>query len=298
VIRRIVERWGDRAQQIGDDAAVITEFGGTTLVVSTDASVENVHFRWEWLSPREIGYRAAAAAMSDLAAMAASPIGILGALVIPDRWRDSLDAIADGIGEAAGIAAAPILGGDMSGGAELVLAFTVLGTARRVLRRSGGKAGDRLYVTGSLGGSRAALVALEAGSEPDPSHREKFARPVPRIPEALWLSEMGASAAIDVSDGLAADLGHIAAASGVGIVVDLSALPTDRGVSPIDAAASGEEYEIAVTSPVDLDGMEFERRFGVPLTKIGFVENGPPEVAFLMEGEQVAVPSGYLHFTE
>jgi thiamine-monophosphate kinase len=99
-IRRMVERWGDRASGIGDDAAVLTMPRGDAVVVSVDSAIEGVHFRAEWLSPAEIGYRAVAAALSDLAAMAASPRGVLIALGLPSSWRDRLDDLAEGIGDA------------------------------------------------------------------------------------------------------------------------------------------------------------------------------------------------------
>lgn len=297
MIRRLGNRWGSLARGIGDDAAVITNLEGGALVVSTDTSVEGVHFRREWLTPGEIGYRAAAAALSDLAAMGAKPIGILAALTIPDTWLGNIDAIADGIGDAARAASAPIIGGDLSRGAELSLTFTVLGTARKPLTRGGARDGDSVYLTGEIGGSGAALLALQGGRKPDPSHRERFAHPVPRIREAMWLAEHGATSAIDISDGLGSDLGHIAAASDVRISVTLDALPTASGISPLDAARSGEEYEIAVTASPDLDTAAFRQEFGVQLTKIGMVERGRAQVSFSTAGEQVQVPPGYLHFT-
>lgn len=296
VIRRLLERWGPRARRIGDDAAVITSLGERAVVVSIDTSVENVHFRREWLRPEEIGYRAAAAALSDLAAMGATPLGMLVAMAIPDSWRDSIDALADGIGDAAGVTHAPILGGDMSRATELSLTITVLGTAREVLSRASAHPGDRVYVTGRLGGSRAALLAFQSGGQPDPAHRERFARPVPRIAEAVWLAENGATAAIDISDGLAADAGHISHASCVRVVIDLDKVPVIDGVQPLEALRSGEEYEVLVTSPEQLDTESFGRRFGVELTEIGLVERGEHEVRVMRDGEQIEVPGGYLHF--
>jgi thiamine-monophosphate kinase len=296
VIRRMLERWGRHAQGIGDDAAVISPPAGESLVVSTDASVENVHFTGEWLSPSEIGYRAAAAALSDLAAMGAQPLGMLVAMAIPEHWIRDIDAISDGIGDAARVAGAPILGGDMSRARELSLTFTVLGTARNVLLRRGARSGDHVYVTGRLGGPGAALRALAGHRAPRAIDRARFARPVPRIREALWLAGRGATAAIDISDGLSSDLQHLAAASGVCIKVDLSHVPAIEGISSQDAAVSGEEYEIAVTAPRELDAEEFRRSFDVDLTMIGTVEDGEPGVDFLLGGEPVEVPRGYLHF--
>ena len=296
-IRRMLERWGPHARRIGDDAGVITTLGDRALVVSTDSSVENIHFRADWLSPQEIGYRAAAAALSDLAAMGAKPIGMLAALTIPESWREHLDAITDGIGDAASFSGAPIIGGDMSRGSELALTFTVLGTTRNALYRTAVRPGDKVYVTGRLGGSFAALQDLQAGRPPSTQDRERFARPVPRIRESLWLAEHGASSAIDISDGLSADLMHLASASRVAITIDLGALLTVEGVPAIEAAGSGEEYELVVTTPSTFDTEVFQQRFGLELTEIGQVAQGNPDVKFLLDGVEVAAPPGYSHFT-
>lgn len=294
----MIARWGATANGIGDDAAVISSGrSGIRHLTSTDVSVENVHFRRGWITPREIGFRATAAALSDLAAMAAEPVGILIALTLPDAWREHLDELADGIGEAAADCSTRILGGDLSGGRDLSLAITVLGNAERPLLRSDAKAGDIVYVTGTLGGPLAALNAFLGNKPPSKEDRARFAHPVPRIKEALWLAKAGVSAATDISDGLAADLSNIAAASGVSISISLDRLPVVHGVSPTEAAGSGEEYELAVTSPVALDSQEFEDRFGLALTEIGAVEVGRPVVRVFDHGAPVPTPVGYFHFT-
>ena len=295
-VRRMLERWGRLADGIGDDAAVLSAASEGSLVVSTDSSVENVHFRRGWLEPREIGYRATAAALSDLAAMAATPIGILIALTLPDSWRTDVDAIADGIGEAVQGSSTLVVGGDLNEGRDLTLAVTVLGTAEHPLRRSGASVGDRVYVTGQLGGPAAALSALAGGRTPSPEHRARFAHPVPRVREAQWLASHGASAATDISDGLAADLSNIAAASGVSISLSLDRIPTMPGVAERDAAGSGEEYELAVTSPEMLDARAFSNEFGLRLTEVGTVEAGRPIVRAFDHGAPVPTPPGYLHF--
>jgi thiamine-monophosphate kinase len=293
----MLARWGTTARDIGDDAAVISASGaGAQHIASTDVSVEGVHFRRDWLTPQEIGYRATAAALSDLAAMAAEPVGILVALTLPDAWRDNLDEIADGIGEAADRCSTQILGGDLSGGRDLSLAITVLGNAGRPLRRSGARAGDRVYVTGTLGGPSAALTAFLENKAPSREDRARFAYPVPRIREALWLANHGASSATDVSDGLAADLSNIAAASGVSISINLDRLLVVPGVSPTEAAGSGEEYELVVTSPLGFDTQAFSSEFDVPLTEIGAVEAGRPVVRVFDHGASVPTPAGYFHF--
>lgn len=296
-IRRILERWGPRARRIGDDAAVITSLGDRALVASTDTFIENVHFRVDWLSPQEVGYRATAAALSDLAAMGASPIGILAALAIPEHWRGRLEQITDGIGDAAAYANASIIGGDMSRSGELAITITVLGGARDALFRTSARPGDRVYVTGKLGGPGAALRDLLAGREPVPEHRQRFAHPLPRIAESVWLAERGATAAIDVSDGLGADLSHLASASRVNLTVNLDKVPLVEGVTAIEGASSGEEYELIVTGPSRLDVREFADKFELELTEIGKVEHGGPRVRFMLGGEEVDAPRGYSHFS-
>ena len=296
LVRRMLNRWSGTAYAIGDDAAVLDSGALASLVVSTDVSVENVHFRPGWLTPKEIGYRATAAALSDLAAMAAEPLGILVALILPGGWRDRLDEIADGIGEAADRSSTRILGGDLSDGRDLSLAITVLGNAAGPLRRNGARAGDRVYVTGKLGGPGAALLALTSEQTPSLDDRVRFAHPIPRIREPLWLAAHGAGSAIDISDGLAADLSHLAVASGVSISISLDRIPVMDGVSAKDAAGSGEEYELAVTSRAALDTRAFSREFGLPLTEIGAVETGRPVVRVFDHGAPVPTPTGHLHF--
>lgn len=296
-IRSLLGRWGALAQGIGDDAAIIDLPAGHRLVVSTDVAVEHIHFRGDWMTPREIAYRATAAALSDLAAMAATPLGILAALTVPREWRQHLDDMGEGIADAAALAVAPIVGGDLSDGAHLSLCFTVLGSVRNALRRDGARIGDRVYVTGRLGGVRKALDALYSGGLPDPDARQRFVAPAPRLHEARWLVRHGASSAIDISDGLASDLGHLAAASAKRFRLNLDLVPTD-GSAPAYAAASGEEYELALTSPAELDVEEFARCFGIPLTEVGTVEDGPPgEVTAMLGGKLVELPRGHDHFS-
>jgi thiamine-monophosphate kinase len=296
-IRQLIARWGECAHGIGDDAATLELPRGDALVASVDSAVEDVHFRRGWLTAREIGYRAAAAALSDLAAMGASPIGMLLAIAIPDSWRPDLLEIADGVGAVARRWKAPILGGNTTRGRELSITTTVLGSVYGPLRRDAVSPGDRLYVTGRLGASGAALAALLANEEPDPRHRERFARPEPRIDEARWLAAMGATSAIDVSDGLVADLGHLAAASGVRIDLDLDHIPVAPGVSSKDAAASGEEYEVVISSHEPLDLEAFFAAFRLPLTPIAHAVAGDPGVDVRSKGRRVANPGGHDHFS-
>ena len=298
VIRSLLGRWGDRARGVGDDAAVLEVPPGELLVVSTDSSIEDRHFRRAWLSPREIGYRATAAALSDLAAMGAAPLGLILAIAVPESWRDALGEIADGIGDAASLCHTPIVGGDLTGGRELSITVTVLGSTATPLRRSGAGIGDRICVTGTLGGPGRAIAELSAGRVPDARSRERFAHPEPRIREARWLAARGATAAVDISDGVVADAGHVAAASGVRIHIDLERIPCDAGVDCLAAAASGEEYELLVAMPPAAAIHDFELLFRLPLTEIGRVVAGDsPGVSTFHHGTSVAPPRGYDHFS-
>ncbi|HET7457884.1 MAG TPA: AIR synthase-related protein, partial [Gemmatimonadaceae bacterium] len=199
------------------------------------------------------------------------------------------------------VAGTVILGGDTTRAADaLSLTVTVVGAAVEPLSRAGARPGDRVWVTGSLGGPLAALRAFERGDAPTAADRERFARPVPRLHEARWLAARGAHAAIDVSDGLLADLGHVAAASGVTIEVEVDRVPCADGVSPVDAARSGEEYEIAVVLPPALAvAAAFAREFGVALTEVGRVVAavGNPGVVATAGGARVDLPGGYDHFS-
>ena len=297
LVRILLAEWGKAAQRIGDDAAVIDVPAGERLVVSTDTSVEGVHFSRDWLNSFEIGYRATAASLSDLAAMAARPLGILIALTLPEGNKQEAREIATGIREGASAVLCPIVGGDLSSGKDLSLTITALGSASRPLARSGASVGQRVYVTGRLGGPAAAVRAWRAGKEPTDSDRARFANPVPRIEPAIGLSDRGATSGIDISDGLIADVGHIAAASGVCIEIDADRIPRVNGVTPLEAASSGEEYEIVVTAP-EIDTSQFSDEFGLDLTEIGRVVAGSSGIVLLQGGERITAPPGFDHFRD
>ena len=295
-VRRMLGIWGELASGIGDDAAVLDVPPSERLVVSVDSSVENVHFRRSWLPARAIGWRAVTSALSDLAAMAATPVGVLVSLSLPAEWRAELEELARGIGDAVLAADTRIVGGDITAARDLTMAITVLGHAPAPLTRAGALPGDTLYVTGALGGPRDALAAFQRGAEPSPAARARFEHPIPRLREARWLAAHGARAAIDISDGIAGDAAHLAAASGVGIELRLDDLPTLAGIPAIDAVASGEEYELLVAAPA-IDTALFERELGVPLTAIGRVERGAPAVRAWLGGERVALTGGFDHLS-
>jgi len=297
VIRRMIRRLGSLASGIGDDAALVEIPKGERLVVSMDTSVENVHFKRGWLTPLEIGYRAGMGAMSDLAAMGASAIGLLVSLTVPESWQADIDGISGGVGGVANATGTLVFGGDTTSGNELSITVTVLGSVRDALRRNAARVNDRVYVTGKLGGPGAALRALQRGKPAPEEYRQRFALPQARIHESRWLVGQGARAGIDISDGLIADAGHVAAASEVRMELHLDRLPLMEGVGPYDAARSGEEYELLLTSAIPLDADIFLNRFGLELTEIGTVVEGEPGVTTLIDGKPVEFSSGgFDHF--
>jgi len=307
LIRAIARVLGPSAGPLDDDCALIPD-GGTTLALSTDVSVENVHFRRDWLQPAEIGWRAAASGLSDLAAEGAEAIGLLAAVTGPRSLAEpDLVELMRGVGEAAASAGGRVLGGDLSSGAYWSIAVTVVGRAARPVTRAGGRPGDGLWVTGAFGGARAALEAWLRGEQPAPDAREAFARPVPRLAAGAWLAAHGATAMLDVSDGLAGDARHLAAASGVMLTIELDHLPVApaaaaeadrlRIAAPVFAGQGGEDYELLAALPAGFGAAEaraFQAATGVALTRIGAVGSGAG-VHLLLRGEEVWL-TGFDHF--
>ncbi len=284
----------------GDDCAIVGD-----LAISTDVSVDGVHFRRDWISAEEIGWRAAAAALSDLAAVTAEPIGILVSLVVPSADRgDFATSVMNGIINASEVVGATLLGGDTAAGSELAIDVVAIGRSVRPVLRSGAQPGDELWVTGTLGGAAAAVAAWQRGEEPNSVARARYAAPRPRIAEALWLSrELDLHALIDLSDGLYGDAAHLAAASGCAIAIDTGRVPvdTDSGASYGQAVSGGEDYELCFAAAPDAAQQVAERftdKFGIRLTRIGAVqagsgvwENGPA-------GRRTVSQGGYQHFKD
>jgi thiamine-monophosphate kinase len=303
-IRAIAAVLGESAAALGDDTAEVPH-GVGRLVASTDTSTEGVHFRRSWLADEEIGWRAAAAALSDLAAAGARPAGLLAALTLPaGAPRQLAPDLMAGVAAAARHVGARVLGGDLSTGPGLALTVTVLGHAAHPVARRGARPGDGIWVTGELGGARAALVAWSAGRKPAAGARGAFAHPTPRVAAGQWLAAHGATAMLDLSDGLAGDATHLAAASGVGISIDLSALPIHSSVHAEAesmgeaacrfAAVGGEDYELLVALPAGFDGAaDLEAATGTSLRAVGVVVEGAG-ARFLHDGVAVAL-DGFRH---
>lgn len=293
----------------GDDCALLE--GG--LVVSVDLSVEDVHFRREWIDLQDAGYRAASGALSDLAAMAAEPIGVFLSLALPPETagRDA-PALQKGAREACSREGTAILGGDLSASpGPVALDVVVLGRTDTPLLRSGGSAGEELWVTGWLGGSSAAVHLWEEGKEPDQALREAYARPRPRIRELRWLArrvELGAG--IDISDGLAGDAGHLAAASGLEVSLEVDAIPVhpsvveevpDPALRLHFALRGGEDYEVVFSAPegtVERHVLSFRERFGIPLTRVGRMGEGRGVMILDSHGTPIPPGGGFSHFQE
>lgn len=314
-LRARLPRPGSRVQLgSGDDAAITVPEGATAT--SVDALVDGVHFQRQWSSLAQIGAKALAAALSDLAAMGASPgeaYVVLG--IPPDLDEDGCLELLDGIAGQAASSGTTLAGGDVTRAPALTLAITVVGHAERAesfVRRSGARPGDALLVTGELGGAAAGLLLLEgepearssfvAHSDPKDDRARMIARqlaPRPRLEAGRALAAAGATAMIDISDGLGGDARHLAGASGVGLRIDGAALPLPRGLGDVAAtlgrdalelaASGGEDYELLAALPEDrLDAAlaAVEARSDTKLTRIGEVVAG--------EGVEIKLPDGGL----
>lgn len=272
----------------GDDAAVLELEAGEKVVLSSDMALEEVHFRRAWLRWETVGWRATAAALSDLAAMAARPLGVLLDVAVPPELdRRVPEEIGGGVAACLEEHGGALLGGDLTRSpGPVVLDVAAVGAARRPVGRGGARPGDELWVTGSLGGAAAAARDWSRGLEPDPRARRAFERPRPRIGEGRWLAdEADARALIDLSDGLAGDARHLAAASGVRLEISLPAVPlspvlaeyADREAALLRALGGGEDFELlAAVPPGALEGRAgaFGRRFDTSPVRIGRVTEG------------------------
>lgn len=304
------ERPGDAVRVgPGDDCAIVR---GEGIALSVDMAVEGVHFRRAWLEPEEIGYRAAAAALSDLAAVAATPIGLLVSLATGiDDDADMASRIMEGVTAAAAGSKAVLLGGDMTRSTgPIIVDVVVVGNVLRPALRRGARPGDSLWVTGELGAAAAAVRAWESGRTPEPAARLAYALPTPRVAEAVWLAGRSAvDAMIDVSDGLAGDVAHIAAASGVKIILDAASVPIHPTASAIAAdiddalqlaISGGDDYELCFAAPpgaVERLGELFMSTFGVQLTCVGTVHEGSGVAMRGLDGRIAQLQHrGYDHF--
>lgn len=324
LIRAVRARsWPDRgvAIGIGDDAAVLEPAPGTRLVLTTDLLIEDVHFRRRYAEPADIGWKALAVNLSDIAAMGACPRWSLVALACPPGTAmDEVEAFYEGLAALATEHQVALVGGDTSASpGGWVVNVTVVGdTDRAPLTRAGARPGDVLAITGDVGRSAAGHAILERREAPAGLAAEALAavtaahlRPHPRVREARWLAAAGGvTAMIDLSDGLATDLRHLARESRVGARVDLARLPLSPatrsvaralGRDPLAwATGGGEDYELLLAcEPTAFDRLRsgLAQATGTPLTAVGEVLAGEADVTFVAEdGQPVEVAAGFEHF--
>lgn len=302
---------------IGDDAAILDLGGPELTVVSTDGQFEGHHFRLDCLAPREIGWRAAAAALSDLAAMGARPVAVFCTCALPPAWAvDSADELLGGVAEAAASAGAVLAGGDLVANDQVALDVVVVGSVPRgqALLRTGARPGQVLAVTGTLGATGAALAVVQAAGPQAlaemPELRARFARPCPRLAAGRALAAAGyAAAGMDISDGLVQDAGHIARNSGVRLIIEAARIPIAPGCAqagrklgrdPLSWALSGgEDFELLVAlAPAQVEAaLSLEEVAAVGLTVVGRVEEGAGVCVLGPEGGEIDLArGGWDHF--
>jgi len=322
LIARLRARWPAPPEQVvvgpGDDAAVLRPDPGRLLLYTVDAMVEDIHFRRRWMSPRDLGWKAMAQNISDIAAMGGQPTHALVCLSLPGDIETSfVDAIYDGLEAGAAEYGAGIIGGDIVGStAAIAISVSLLGEVEEslLMRRSGARAGDVLMVTGALGDSAAGLHLLEKGEVRLAEEEEAVARhlrPRPRLDEARLLSRSGhVTAAIDLSDGLAGDVTRMAEESDVGVRIYAERVPIGEAcasvaqrlhLDPLDLALrGGEDYELLVAARADAasrlaDFLRHEVR--VPLTAVGEVVDGDRGLTLVRaDRSETPLSAGFDHF--
>ena len=288
---------------IGDDAAVLETEGPNVLTV--DTQVEGTHFRRDWLTPTDLGWRAIVAAASDVLAMGAVPRAALLALCLPPDYSESeFGALIEGIAHAARATGSLVIGGNLSSARDLAITTTVLGTPlERPLGRAEAVPGDTVYVTGTLGGAALGLRVLDARAldiRGASTFVDRWRRPPDRGPLVTTLAQV-ATASIDVSDGCLQDLGHLCRASDVGSILRADALPLDAGFTTVCRSLGADHLELALTG-----GEDYELLFCAPRsssadaigTAIGAIVEGNGVRVLDADGHALTLAvEGFRHFS-
>ncbi len=276
----------------GDDAAVVR--ARPLAVTSIDTVVEEVHFSLSTHSPADVGWKALATALSDLAAMGAGAGEAFVSLVVPAGFEGGEELVREmeALAEATGTT---IAGGDVVRGPALAVTVAVTGWAEKedeLVGRDGARPGDRIGVTGQLGGSEAGRQLLKQDEREPAELVQRHLRPQPRLGEGRRLAQAGVTAMIDLSDGLATDAAHLARASGVALTVNIDSLPRPPGVDGRSAAEGGDDYELLFTIGPE---RRAEADAAAPVTWVGEVAQGTGLVLVDADGRRVEGLSGYEH---
>jgi thiamine-monophosphate kinase len=289
---------------IGDDCSILRVPSGHEALVTTDFSLEGVHFRREWHPPESVGHRCLARGLSDIAAMGGEPIAAFLSLALPAKLAQGwVDKFLQGLLKLASDFSVSLAGGDTSQSPNGVLAdIIVVGSVPKdkAVLRCGARPGDRIYVTGSLGGSAAALDVLYSGRVLKAGSYPSHFRPVPRVKAGQFVRSKGwASSMIDISDGLSTDLSHLCEESGVGAEIESGAIPRATVGSParqVDiqfALHGGDDYELLFTSSKAIPS----RIAGVTVTEIGRITRGKAILLINNSGAKRRIrPEGWQHF--
>ena len=309
LIARIRARVATRADVvlgIGDDAALLAPPPGRQLVVTADTLNDGVHFP-RGTSPADIGWKALAVNLSDLASMGAEPAWCTLSLSLPQSDPAWIEGFLDGFLDLAGQHDIALVGGDTTRG-PLSIAVTAMGLVEpgRALRRDGARVGDEVWVTGTLGDAAGGLALLDR--EPVPALRARLDRPTPRVAAGRALAGI-ATACVDVSDGLLADLGHVCARSHVAAHLDVDALPASAALREAFGeadrialqASGGDDYELCFTAPADAgaDIGAVSAQFGLRITRIGRIVAGEGVHPVDAKSQPWSSPRrGYDHFAE
>jgi len=296
------------ATGIGDDCAILQIPAGYQMLVTTDFSLEGVHFRREWHPPETVGHRCLTRGLSDIAAMGGIPVAAFLSLALPQTLPQAwVDQFVKGLLKLADKFDVTLAGGDTAQSPGGVLAdIVVVGSVPKgkAMQRSGARAGDRVYVTGSLGGAAATLKLLFAGQKLRPADFPRHFHPIPRIEVGRFLLEKGlASAMIDLSDGLSTDLAHICEESGVGAEIHGPAIPCASIGKPaheVDlqfALNGGDDYELLFTAR---PGKRVPAQIaGLPITQIGHITRDKHVVLVNHNGVGSELrPKGWEHFKQ